>query len=161
MLLYEWPTQQWPEWFWLKHISSFRTHTAVWMTTYLYAWQQNSHKLHIYPNQGCTEENSNESILWKYCNQQSTGPLALQLNVQGDMQQHKNRLHKRSHNYLQLVFLALHCVLQISDVRCQRFNKENVQNDVHTYQHWLFLNQNCREKWDRLRGCKPQLDPAS
>ena len=41
----------------------------------------------------------------------------------------KKRLHKSSHNYTQLVFLALHCTLQISNVRCQRFNMANVQND--------------------------------
>jgi len=54
---------------------------------YLYAWQQNSDKLHNYPNQESTEENSDLSLLCKYCNQQSTDLLALELNVQCDMQQ--------------------------------------------------------------------------
>jgi len=55
------------------------------MITHLYAWQQNSDLLDSYPNQESTEENSDESLLCKYCNQQSTGPLTLELNVQCDM----------------------------------------------------------------------------
>lgn len=71
--------------FLLKHNNSFRTNAAVWMITHLYAWQQNSDLLDSYPNQESTEENSDESLLCKYCNQQSTGPLTLELNVQCDM----------------------------------------------------------------------------
>lgn len=48
---------------------------------------KNSDKLHIDPNQESTEESSDESLLCEYCNQYSTDPLALELNVLCDMQQ--------------------------------------------------------------------------